>query len=160
MLFILSIEGQSWTNEFLPNNRKTLVLTSCSKKKDITKGKLESSKRYIGQMFNMTKQFVNNNNYDLLIISAKYGLLKPDEKIENYELRLQNQKQSIQLRPKVVPKLKKILEKEHYDRIIIIMGKIYRTVIEELIDEKFIFLESKNGIFDYLSKLKILNDFA
>ena len=160
LLFILSIEGQSWTNEFLPNNRKTLVLTSCSKKKDITKGKLESSKRYIGQMFNMTKQFVNNNNYDLLIISAKYGLLKPDEKIENYELRLQNQKQSIQLRPKVVPKLKKILEKEHYDRIIIIMGKIYRTVIEELIDEKFIFLESKNGIFDYLSKLKILNDFA
>ncbi|GAG03681.1 unnamed protein product, partial [marine sediment metagenome] len=68
--------------------------------------------------------------------------------------------QSILLRPKVVPKLKRILEKEKYNRIIIIMGKLYQTVIEDLINEKFVFLESKNGIFDYLSKLKVLNDFA
>jgi len=56
--------------------------------------------------------------------------------------------------------LKQILEKEKYKRVIVIMGKQYREVIEDLYDEKFIILESKNGYFDYLSKLKLLNDIS
>ncbi len=158
LLYILSVENKSWIADFLPDNKKTLVITSCSKKKVISEGKIKSIIRYNGQMFNMTKTFVKKNNYDLLIISAKYGLLKSEDKIENYELRLENQKQAIQLKAKVLPLLKTILKKEKYERIIVIMGRLYRTVIEDILDERFIFLESKNGIFDYLSKLSLLNN--
>jgi len=158
LLYILSIKNQNWFSEYLPDGKKTLVITSCSKRKDQSAGKIESIKRYTGQMFKMTKKFAENNNYNLLIISAKYGLLKPKDKIENYNLRLENEKQAIQLRQKVIPKLREILEKEKYERIIVIMGNLYKIVIEDLIDDRFVFLESKNGFFDYLSKLKTLID--
>lgn len=142
---------------FMPNQNKTLVITSCSKKKDQSVGKMKSAERYCGQLFNLTQKFANKKNYDLLIISAKYGLLKPDDPIENYDIRFQNQKEAIQLRPKVIPQLKEILKEENYERIIIIMGKLYRKVIEDLVDKRFVFLESKNGIFDYLKKMSQLN---
>jgi cytoplasmic iron level regulating protein YaaA (DUF328/UPF0246 family) len=145
--------------DFLPNQKKTLIITSCSKKKDQSRGEMKSAKRYCGQFFNLTQQFAYKNDYDLLIISAKYGLLRPDDMIENYDLRLNNQKEALQLRSKVIPQLKEIIKEENYDRIIIIMGKLYKKVIEDLVDERFVFLESKNGIFDYIRKMSQLNKY-
>lgn len=159
LLYILNIKKNDWTQDFLPDGRKTLIITSCSKKKEKSNQKIESQKRYIGQIFNHTKNFANKNNYDLLIISAKHGLLHPEDKIYNYNRRLLNKKESLKLKPKVVPKLKKILKQENYKRIILIMGKLYRNIIEDLYDNRFVILESKNGIFDYLSKLKTLNEY-
>lgn len=119
-------------------------------------GKIKSIDRYTGQIFNLTKNFIKKNKYDLLIISAKYGLLKPEDKIENYNYRLKNEKEAITLRIKVLDKLRNIIDDEKYDRIIVIMGKLYRVVIEEIIDERFIILESSNGFFDYIKKLSQL----
>lgn len=157
MINILSIEQKSWIYDYLPDGQKTLVITSCCKKKNEVNLKLKASERYIGQMFRATKNFADNNQYDLLIISAKYGLLKPEDKIDNYNMKIQNKKEALGLRSKVVPKLQKIIENENYSRIIIILGKIYRFIIENLFDERFIILESRNGIFDYLKKLGELN---
>ena len=154
---MLSIKKLSWMTEFLPNGKNTLVITSCSKKKNSSEKLIKSSDRYIGQMFNATKRFSEDNDYDLLIISAKYGLLRSEEKITNYDQRLTTKKQAIDLRPCVLPKLKKIISENNYSRIIIIMGKLYRYILEELYDFRFIILESTNGIFDYLKKLSELN---
>ncbi len=159
LLFILTVKDHDWMADFIPNQKKTLVITSCSKKKDQSRGRMKSAARYCGQLFNLTHKFTSNNDYELLIISAKYGLLKPDDLIENYDLRLQNQKEALQLKPKVIPQLKKILKEEDYERIIIIMGKLYRKVIEDLVDERFVFLESKNGIFDYMKKMSQLTKY-
>jgi len=158
LLYILKIKKNDWIQNFLPDGKKTIIITSCSKKKDTSKKKIESYKRYTGQIFNLTTKFAEDNNYDLLIISAKYGLLHPEEKIYKYDQKLQNEKQVLELKPKVIPKLKKILKQESYERIIVIMGELYRKIIEEIYDDRFIVLESKNGLFDYLKKLKILNE--
>ena len=157
MIFILSIEQKPWISEYLPDGQKTLVITSCCKKKNEVNLKLKASERYIGQMFRATKNFADNNQYALLIISAKYGLLKPEDKIDNYNKKIQNKREALELRSKVVPKLQKIIENENYSRIIIVLGKLYRFIIENLFDERFIILESRNGIFDYLKKLGELN---
>lgn len=160
MINILSIEQKSWIYDYLPNGEKTLVITSCCKKKNDSELKLKASERYKGQMFKATKTFAKNNQYHLLIISAKYGLLKPDDKINNYNLRIQNKNQAFKLRSKVVPILRIIIEEENYSRVIVIMGKLYQAVIENLFDDRFIILESKNGIFDYLKKLSKLNNLS
>lgn len=160
MINIINIEQESWIYDYLPNGEKTLIITSCSKKKNEIKTILKASERYIGQMFKATKKFAETNQYDLLIISAKYGLLKPESKIDNYNKRIQNKTQAIDLRAGVNPKLQEIIEREKYARIIIIMGKMYRFIIENLIDERFIILQSKNGIFDYLKKLSKLNNIS
>lgn len=157
MILILSIEQKSWISDYLPDGQKTLVITSCCKKKNEVNLKLKASERYIGQMFRATKTFADNNQYALLIISAKYGLLNPEDKIDNYNKKIQNKREALELRSKVVPKLQKIIENEKYSRIIIVLGKLYRSIIENLFDERFIILESKNGIFDYLKKLGELN---
>lgn len=160
MINIINIEQESWIYDYLPNGEKTLIITSCSKKKNEIKSILKASERYIGQMFKATKKFAEINQYDLLIISAKYGLLKPESKIDNYNKRIQNKTQAIDLRAEVNLKLQEIIERERYSRIIIIMGKMYRFIIENLIDERFIILQSKNGIFDYLKKLSKLNNIS
>jgi len=144
--------------KFLPDGKKTLVITSCSKTKKKIRKKIKAIERYKGQMFCMTVKFANQNNYDILILSAKYGVLKPNDKIGYYNKQINNQNDIFNLKPKVITKLSKIIENENYEKIIIIMGEKYRSLITELIDDRYLIMESKNGLFDYFSKLKKLFD--
>ncbi|MHA1285123.1 MAG: DUF6884 domain-containing protein [Promethearchaeota archaeon] len=89
-----------WIKDFLPNGKKTLVITSCSSRKKHTTKKIDCYERYNGQLFNMIKKFVEKNQYDLLILSAKYGLLKPKDKINYYNKKIRNKEDIILLKKK------------------------------------------------------------
>jgi len=93
-----------WIKDFLPNGKKTLVITSCSSRKKHTTKKIDCYERYNGQLFNMIKKFVEKNQYDLLILSAKYGLLKPKDKINYYNKKIRNKEDIILLKKKSTSK--------------------------------------------------------
>ena len=104
---------------------RILVITSCSKKKEQKASRAEDL--YKGQFFLGVKKFCEKNSFDLMILSAKYGLIK-DEIIEPYEQRLQYTKKDInRLRALAFPKFKDLIPK--YDYIIFLMGKIYASVL-------------------------------
>lgn len=67
-----------------------VALISCSKNKmDV---ECDAKKMYSkSSLFNKTINYCSNKNYDLiLILSAKYGILKPSDVILPYELALNN----------------------------------------------------------------------
>jgi cytoplasmic iron level regulating protein YaaA (DUF328/UPF0246 family) len=106
---------------------------------------------YQGRLFKAVKNYCEKMGFDYLIISAKYGLLHPDDVIEGYDMVLKTKRDIERIRPQVEEKLKPTLEK--YEKIIVIAGKLYREVLKNLWDEKFIAIKSK-GYGDLCSIIK------
>lgn len=119
-----------------------LVITSCSKSKKTDDPELEmpAEELYQGRLVQNTRDLCNATGWDHRIISAKYGLVKPDQMISSYERTLNSIEESERLRSEVLPSLAEILC--DYDRILVIAGKPYRRVIEPLYDNRFRILNS------------------
>jgi len=128
-----------------------LVITSCSKKK--LKHKAKAEDLYQGVLFKTVKDFVKRKNYDWVIISAKYGLVLPQQNIQPYDKQLKTKKDIEEIRDNVISKLKAILP--IYDKVIVICGKRYREVIEPLFDDKFEIMIA-NNYQGYAQKVKSL----
>jgi len=90
--------------------------------------------------------------YDYRIISAKYGILSPEDQITTYEKVLKSRADADQIRPSVEAGLKPILDM--YDTILVIAGVQYRDVLKHIIDERFVFLKAK-GIGDLIHKVSV-----
>ena len=150
---MLNIENLNNLN-FL-NNKKVLIIAACSATKlgSTSDTKAKAKDMYQGRLFRLTRKLAEKNNWPYVIISAKYGLLLPDDEIEGYEKFLKNKKDVEEIKPKVIPKLKEIIK--DYDIILGIVGGQYKKVIEELVDDKFIFIKSK-GYGDLCSKVEAM----
>jgi cytoplasmic iron level regulating protein YaaA (DUF328/UPF0246 family) len=96
---------------------------------------------YQGDFLKPVKNYCEKMGFDYVIISAKYGLLHPDDVIEGYEMVLKTKEDVERIRPQVEEKLRPILEK--YDKVVVIAGKQYREVLKNLWDERFIAIKSK-----------------
>ena len=121
---------------------KILIIAGCSKKK--LKYPAAAKDLYQGVLFKKIKKLVESNNFDFMIISAKYGLLKGIDLINPYNKKIHYKKDIIELREIVIPKLISI--EENYNQIIIIMGKKYREVIKPLFKEKYKMVYDSRGI--------------
>jgi len=117
--------------------KPTLVLIACSERK--LKVKTQAKSMYQDRLFKLSKKFAEKNGYDYQIISAKYGLLNPDDIIEPYEQTIQSKKDVEKLQRIVLPKL----DITEYGRIIVLTGKKYREILEPNWDERFVFIKSK-----------------
>ena len=133
-------------------NKRVLVIAACSqtKKGSTSDVKAKAKDMYQGRLFKLTRKLSEQQGWKYVIISAKYGLLFPEEEIEGYEKFLKTKKGIEGIKPKVIPKLQKIIP--NYDSILVIAGKNYREVVKELIDDRFIFIKSK-GYGDLCSKV-------
>ncbi|MCK4481638.1 hypothetical protein KAU55_00315 [Candidatus Bathyarchaeota archaeon] len=143
----------------LKKDGRILVITSCTKEKV---GYNENTKAlakdmYKGRLFKAVKDFCNAKQLDYVIISAKYGLLFPEEKTEGYEKILKTKKDIEEIRPKVEVRLKKVLDK--YDKVILMMGANYIRVLERIIDDRFFHVRSR-GYGDLCSKIRKATDFS
>ena len=112
---------------------KTLVITSCCKKK--LNHSAPAGQLYLGNLFKAAKKFSERKCYDLMIISAKHGLVSPSQILEPYDKVLKTKKDIEHIRPNVIENLKKILP--GYDKVIVIAGIKYRKTIESIIDSRF-----------------------
>jgi len=112
------------------NNKggRYLLILSCSKrKKPISKA--PALELYDGPFYRVLRKNMPPN-LDVLILSAKYGLIKSDEKISGYD-QIMTTERANELADDVFFKLKKELEINHYDSITINLGKTYALALEK-----------------------------
>jgi hypothetical protein len=128
---------------FMKKGDKILVITGCTKEKlgYTSSVKLPARIMYQGRLFKSVKAYAEAMGFDYLVISAKYGLVYPNDIIEGYEKALKTKEDVRNLRPLVEDKLKRLLV--NYDRIIVISGQKYRDVLQNVWDDRFVSVRGK-----------------
>jgi hypothetical protein len=139
---------------------KRLLVLSCSDRKKKIKELTPAIEIYDGVNYRSIKKAKRegnlSNNLDILIISAKYGLLNCDDPINYYKQRITPDRAK-ELRIDVLPKLKMILKNNNYGEIFVNLGKDYLPVIDGF--EKFVpsdtrIIYAKGGIGQKMSQMK------
>ena len=120
--------------------KKSLLIISCSGAKDKAPGKLPALERYKGPFYPTLHKAKRENyfpeNLDILIISAKYGLLKSDDLIEDYDQKMDCPRAN-ELRPQVQADLKKFLNGKHYTQLFNGLWTVYNKTLEGFDLEKY-----------------------
>lgn len=141
-------------------NNSCLLIVSCSRTKCLDKGKLPAIERYDGPVFRLLRRFLRENtdsNLDILIVSAKFGLIDSRDLIANYDQKM-NKERSQELHPQVIEKLKNILHNKQYERLCICMGRDYLPTIEgyDKLEKKGLVVQVATGSLG--KKLAVLHD--
>lgn len=145
-------------NDLKDTSRKTLVICGCSKTKKAIE--TEASELYQGQIFRSIKKYAEDNNYELIILSAKYGLIKKSDIIAPYDQTIKTKKDIKALEDKILNS--KLLEDvKKFKRIELLMGNLYLEALMPALSKLNIsapvyVIEKKNGIFDFKKNLKKL----
>ncbi|ETA67184.1 Protein of unknown function (DUF328) [Methanolobus tindarius DSM 2278] len=109
-----------------------LMILPCSKRKADFEDEIPAIERYEGQYFRIIKNYIddfsNCDGFDIAILSAKYGLIEPMEKIENYDLKM-NDSIALELNKSVIKKLKVMNKKKQYKEVAINLGETYFKAI-------------------------------
>ncbi|NVM54531.1 MAG: peroxide stress protein YaaA [Candidatus Helarchaeota archaeon] len=112
--------------------KKHLLIISCSESKNPNPGMLHAMERYTGAWYGVINKLKKErkfpDNLDILIISAKYGLINSDKNIENYDWKM-DESRARELRDSVISKLKNILSKSKYESILINLGSTYMEAL-------------------------------
>lgn len=89
--------------------KKILVIAGCSQKKSLNPACAIDLNQ--GQLFKGIKKLAFQNQFDLKILSGKYGLLEPDQIIEPYNQRIKTRADIFRVRELINPKITQITEK-------------------------------------------------
>ncbi|PLZ98803.1 hypothetical protein CEN50_09835 [Fischerella thermalis CCMEE 5268] len=112
-----------------------LLIISCSQRKLSDHGFLPAIARYDGGHFRVLRKAQRDgywsNHIDVLILSAKYGLIEGCTPIANYEQRM-NKKRACELKSQVKQTLKIYVKKNVYRELYVDLGQNYQLAIEEL----------------------------
>jgi len=129
-----------------------LLIIGCSQRKRPDLGLLPAIERYDGVNFQVLRKAWREGywpeNLDVLILSAKYGLLKPETKIEDYDLKITRQR-AAQLQPLVSLELADRVEAVYYDKIFINLGRDYVSALagwEEALEQDTTVVYASGGI--------------
>jgi lipocalin len=109
-------------------SKKYLLILPCSERKKLTVRDVAID-LYDGQFFRVLR---NNmpTNLDVLILSAKYGLIKSDKRIEYYD-QIMSTTRAQELAEAVKLKLSKILRENSYNCVFVNLGKTYILALEK-----------------------------
>lgn len=142
------------------NVSRSLLILACSQLKFATSGLMPAIERYDGVNYRVLKKAkrVGNwpSNLDILILSAKYGLIAAEAQIEYYDLRLTPER-AVVLREQISNKLDYYLRLTDYSQIFINLGKVYLSTLTSSkklpeYGERVIF--AKGGIGKKMSQMK------
>jgi len=127
------------------------VITSCSKNKSEFPGPAWLVNR--GQLLRLVIDYSNLIDADLYILSAKFGLIDANMRIEPYDNKLRTKRDISRIQGSANLKFGQLLQ--HYDKIIIIMGRFYRSVFHDLYlsDEKVTIIDDNRGIGGYYQRV-------
>lgn len=115
---------------------KTLAILGCTKSKHT--GVMEARRLYEkSNLFRLSKAFCKKNKFHYIIISAKYGLIHPNQEICDYNETFDSKKKIKEMSKIIIPGLKKLIK--NYDRIVVLTGEKYIETFRPLIDNKFSF---------------------
>lgn len=121
---------------------KILIITSCCKSKLSNPDLVE--KFYTGYFFQSILHFANKNNFDFMVLSAKYGLIKKDYYVEPYDIKLKLKININNMKIKINKEFPSILN--NYDKILFTMGKNYLSVFSDFLNNpKIMFIVDNRG---------------
>ncbi len=110
---------------------KYLLIVSCTDSKTRGAGTMPAFDRYNFDVLKKAKrEGYYPSNLNLLILSAKYGLITPDAEIEDYDLRMTND-HARELRQTVSGELDRHLQQNDYSEIFVNLGRTYMIAIEQ-----------------------------
>lgn len=119
----------------MSSNRRLLIL-SCSKSKQAEPGLLPAIDRYDGVSFRLLRKAQREGYWptdlDLLVLSAKYGLIEAHTPIADYEQRMTHSR-AIELRSQAARTLHDYVTRD-YREIYIDLGRHYHPALEGLTD--------------------------
>jgi hypothetical protein len=110
---------------------RSLLILGCSLRKQQLPELLPAIDRYDGVFFQVLKKFLRESEekaLDVLIISARFGLIEVKTPIPDYDQRMTKQR-AAELAPSVIAKLRSCLHKSHYKEIFINIGKDYEATL-------------------------------
>lgn len=91
----------------------TLHITYCSKEKDRTRKDLPAIQRYDSERIDKIKVYSDQRNEKFAILSGKYGLIEPEEKIPFYDELLREKDI-----PHLVTGVKNFLESRNIEKVV------------------------------------------
>ncbi len=113
--------------------RKSLLVVACSRRKRRTDGAVPAMERYDGVNYRILRKVAREGRWpqgvDLLILSAKHGLLEPGACIEDYDQSM-TPEQARALWPDVSAGLARRVGRHGYEEVFLNLGRSYRLAIE------------------------------
>jgi cytoplasmic iron level regulating protein YaaA (DUF328/UPF0246 family) len=136
-----------------------LLIVACSQRKRQDPGGLPAIERYDGVSFRVLRKAQREGywpeNLDVLILSAKYGLIDAFTPIANYEQRMTCERAN-QLKTQVRRVLEEYVERSTYREVYVDLGQDYTPALQDL--EQLLTISSvtyaKGRIGERLSHLK------
>jgi len=132
----------------LPVSMDTLLVQSCSKSKTQTDKPVPALELYSGYYYKIIKKAKRENDLDptidLCILSAKYGLVKPDTELIPYDEKMDADR-ARELRDEVKQDLKRRIRSGNYEEVLVNMGHHYRAVIQGIDNEITIPIRTIDG---------------
>lgn len=113
----------------------TLLVQSCSATKQKVENPVRALDLYDGYFFKIIKKASRSDQLqsglDILIISAKHGVVDPDDEIGYYDQRMDVERAQ-ELNHDIVKSLVKSIEGKEYEKIWVNLGKDYHPAIDGL----------------------------
>ncbi len=107
---------------------RRLLLVSCSARKHPTDGPLPAWHLYDGVAFRVLKRALRTGEWpadlDVVILSAKYGLLEPDASVETYD-EVMTPARARRLQHGVHARLLRLVESRSYEQLLVFAGQEY-----------------------------------
>ena len=110
-------------------SEKYLLIVSCSKRKKNLNGEVEAAQLYDGPVYRMLRNR-KPENVDVLILSAKYGLIGSSSLISYYD-QLMTPERARGLVKEVAEKLSGVFSKNNYKEVFINLGKTYLLALDD-----------------------------
>ena len=136
-----------------------LLIIGCSQRKLSTPETLAAVERYDGPTYRALRKARRDDRIprmlDVLIISAKYGLLPCQQPADNYN-QLMTLKRADKLRPEIQNRLKSFIQTKRggYDQVFINLGKTYMQTLDGFHWGLLSTLEASGGIGQKTSQMK------
>lgn len=114
-----------------------LLIVACSQRKRLDNGLLPAIARYDGPTYLMLRKAKREGywaeNLDVLILSAKYGLIEMSISITNYKQRMNRQRAS-ELKAQVTQTLQTYARQNFYSKVYVDLGQDYCPAVEGLVE--------------------------
>ena len=119
----------------LGEHQRYLLVIPCSKRKILSKDEtIPAFDLYNGPFYQTIKKTFRQNglpdNLDILILSAKYGLIHSNELISTYE-QIMTTERAKELENQVMMEFKELFKDKSYNEIFVNLGKTYTLALEE-----------------------------
>lgn len=115
----------------------SLLVQSCSATKQNVDTPVEALDLYDGYFFRIIKKAARADRFqpelDILIISAKHGVVNPDDEIGNYDQRMDTER-ARELNDDIVDAVATKVAAEGYEQVWINLGKDYLPAVDGLDD--------------------------